>query len=460
MAVIANLWTSPAGACSCVGSAVGSHPCVALWQADAVFAGRAAAVEVLGGPEPEGDYACSSRRVSFEVAEGFRGAETGDVVEIVTGMGGGDCGYDFELGKSYVVYAHRGDAGVLYAGICGRTRTLSEAEEDLRYGRRIAAGEQPSLVYGIALHRTRRSADEYGEQTPIAGSTIRVQGPDRRSIESTTDGEGRFQVELPGGGDETSAADWSAVAPEPAAPIPPAAEQAFSVADGSCAAVEIGVDDLARITGTLIDATGQPPDWHWLELVEAAAYRSPEGGRTGHRAGEPAAVGEPSAYDEARVDDHGSFTFVQIYPGEYLLVVNRSQFPSPYPRIFYPGTTDLAQALPVAVAAGEVVDVGTFNLPSPRRQVEIRGTIRHANGEAAAGVELQADHDVSGDSYSTSSDEQGRFTFTVYEGFEFRVWARESSRSLNPIETVEAVEVVPTRDGGDVELILKDAPQP
>lgn len=35
----------------------------------------------------------------------FKGNKTTQTIRIITGMGGGDCGYSFKAGKSYIVYA-------------------------------------------------------------------------------------------------------------------------------------------------------------------------------------------------------------------------------------------------------------------------------------------------------------------------------------------------------------------
>ena len=47
-----------------------------------------------------------------------------------TGMGGGDCGYPFERGKDYVVYA-RGKEGALVAGICSLTGLATNSRSGL-----------------------------------------------------------------------------------------------------------------------------------------------------------------------------------------------------------------------------------------------------------------------------------------------------------------------------------------
>jgi hypothetical protein len=38
-------------------------------------------------------------------------------IEILTGYGGGDCGYQFQVGTEYVVYAYKNSAGRLETGI-------------------------------------------------------------------------------------------------------------------------------------------------------------------------------------------------------------------------------------------------------------------------------------------------------------------------------------------------------
>jgi hypothetical protein len=56
----------------------------------------------------------------FEVAEEYIGMQgRGKEVEIRTGMGGGDCGFSFERGQSYVVYANENKDGWLTTGSVG-----------------------------------------------------------------------------------------------------------------------------------------------------------------------------------------------------------------------------------------------------------------------------------------------------------------------------------------------------
>ncbi len=55
------------------------------------------------------------------------------VGEIYTGANVAVCGYDFQVGETYVIYAYKGEAGRLVAGLCERTAPVDAAVEDLKY---------------------------------------------------------------------------------------------------------------------------------------------------------------------------------------------------------------------------------------------------------------------------------------------------------------------------------------
>ena len=72
----------------------------------------------------------------------YKGKITADIVEIYTGLGGGDCGVRFELGKEYIVYGKKETyfgqknnnwqfprgKNIFWTDICSRT-TLANKEE-------------------------------------------------------------------------------------------------------------------------------------------------------------------------------------------------------------------------------------------------------------------------------------------------------------------------------------------
>jgi hypothetical protein len=99
--------SKPAWACSC---AVFTK--AELGQAaDAVFTGTATRVT-----DAPGDVA--GRVVNFDVDVVYKG-EPNPSIDVRTGIGGGDCGYEFVVDRRYTVFAFV-ESGHLGAGICGK----------------------------------------------------------------------------------------------------------------------------------------------------------------------------------------------------------------------------------------------------------------------------------------------------------------------------------------------------
>jgi len=67
--------------------------------------------------------------VRFEVLASWKGAVS-DTLSLMTGTGGGDCGFPFTVSRTYLVYGIRTKDSVLSASICSRTRRVESARED------------------------------------------------------------------------------------------------------------------------------------------------------------------------------------------------------------------------------------------------------------------------------------------------------------------------------------------
>ena len=78
------------------------------------------------------------RVVTILVKRVYKGKAQGEVT-VTTGMGMGDCGYDFYTGKEYLVYANA-QRGMLFTSICTGTDLLAESGPALRFLR----GEPPA----------------------------------------------------------------------------------------------------------------------------------------------------------------------------------------------------------------------------------------------------------------------------------------------------------------------------
>src|SRR5687768_6517043 len=84
--------SSSARACSCAFG--GGPPCQEFWRADVVFTGRVLSRSVFAVEEGRGDskYERQQVLVRLSLGDSYRGEAAGPDVEVVTGLGGGDCG--------------------------------------------------------------------------------------------------------------------------------------------------------------------------------------------------------------------------------------------------------------------------------------------------------------------------------------------------------------------------------
>jgi len=80
------------------------------------------------------DVLRDGKQIHFRVKSSFKqeAESAASAIEVWTPFG--DCGYDFQPGETYLVYADEDEeTGVLSTGVCTRTKRLSDAGEDLAY---------------------------------------------------------------------------------------------------------------------------------------------------------------------------------------------------------------------------------------------------------------------------------------------------------------------------------------
>jgi hypothetical protein len=130
-------------ACSCAGLMTEEE---AFDRADAVFTGRVVRVRTV-----RDTTGWARRAVTFAVGRWEKGGEGGTVV-VRTGMGGGDCGFEFHKRRTYRVFAGRRVDGELGTGICSGTMHLpDEPQPSARNDRE-----------DVACAREKGSADSAG----------------------------------------------------------------------------------------------------------------------------------------------------------------------------------------------------------------------------------------------------------------------------------------------------------
>lgn len=131
----------PASACSCSGP----RNALEARSAPLILKGRVIRMEYRDLPLAPLD-ATEYREpvaVTFEVARSWK-RRTPTITVVTTGMGGGDCGYEFNPGIEYVVPAYEGGAGELVTGLCAGVQTVWAARSLLpRLGRGYEPGPSP-----------------------------------------------------------------------------------------------------------------------------------------------------------------------------------------------------------------------------------------------------------------------------------------------------------------------------
>jgi len=327
-------------ACSCPQPGL---PCQVAWRADAVFAGVVVSIEAVDNDSLGAPY--QSKLVKVSVQRGFTNEVSG-TVDVITGMGGGDCGYDFKEGERYLIYAFRSvSSGRLTASICSRTRLLSEAAEDLKY---LGSPPPPGggHVFGRIKEVRRHPAEmELVDYGPMDGVAVSLRG-ESLARGGITDANGRFDfTQLPVGKGVVTVAI-------PFGFEPRTWEQEFEIRDPrACAQFELQIQPAARASGVVVDASGRPVKDVMVDAVAA----------------ELAGFDPPQYQYAVRTNERGDFQFDALPPGEYVFGINLTNPGNGRPRaggpLFMPGTRVASEAAVIELKAGDTTHIGTLQLP-------------------------------------------------------------------------------------------------
>jgi len=461
-----------ASACSCVDQ---PSPCSAFNDTPVVFVGHVVSIKedkaefTRFGEKEEIRTGLVAHLVVEEALKGITQKE----IDVVTGGGGGDCGYGFREGERYLVYAYpnrRGDgedanrissthlAGsgakvipdTLTTSICTRTSPLKHAQTDLELIRALLNNKPETLIFGgvreyiETLCETGSCIPQY--VGPFVGATIKARSP-RGNHEAKTDENGNFRlVNLPPGKYKVRMA------------MPERYEMQYdflrdeidvTVTPG-CFGAELGfkVHAIGRISGGVVDANGKPVGRNVQVSIIAA-----------NDADKPlSTLLSRSEY----TDKLGRYVFDGVPLGRYILGIGIADAPdknTPYPKIYYPKGNLPSQAKIIEIAKGQKLNGLNFRLAPRLKAATITGVVVDENGMPVAEADLDLydleDPDDQLFSAHVKTDKQGRFTIGCFKGRRYLVhaWKAEDYLIGTGKQSTPA-EVDTSKPGRPIKLIL------
>ena len=199
----------PGHACSCV-----DEPCSTAWRhGQVVFLGEVTAKEAIPpGRDATADRLFARVAVHFSVRELFDGwvASEKDTV-VLTGSGGGDCGYPFKVGQTYLVYATP-NQGLLVTSICSPTRPAVIAGAFIQQLRLRSKAAEPASLFGmIGMAPRGNGYEDLIESKTLSGVNVRAVASAGAVYSATSDEQGvysfkwlppetyRIEIDLPAG---------------------------------------------------------------------------------------------------------------------------------------------------------------------------------------------------------------------------------------------------------------------
>lgn len=145
-------------ACSCVQP---DSPLTSLSEAEAVFAGQVTDIDVPAGITFS---SLDPVKATFSVSQSWKGSIE-KIITVSTPRGSASCGFGFEMGQEYLVYAY-GNDNDLQVSLCSRTNLLAQAGDDL------SALGQGEIITGEPKPVDERPASSSSTPLIVGGLTL------------------------------------------------------------------------------------------------------------------------------------------------------------------------------------------------------------------------------------------------------------------------------------------------
>ncbi len=417
-------------ACSCGVGITGNPVCQSTWQHRAVFTGIPTAIDL----NSVGIHGFPNRKVKLRVTRPLVGlpATTGEIT-IETGRGGGDCGYSFELGKEYIVFAYGGENESLGTGICSPTRPIEQATEDLKYFDQLPSAKPLGEIRVTAFDPTQSWLKRKGDISDLAvlpETQVHLKG-DSIELSVKTDSAGRAWIrDLPPGKYTLTASRPNYIT---------AALPAIDLHARGCAEVPAALRLNRMVKGLVRSADGRPAP---SIMIEAIDTDPPEPGQS------------IQSRDSATTDSEGRFELSNLRTGKYHIGISLTRSPTPdapYTRWFYPGTEEPLAAAVIQITEQPESHIVELKLPPAQQPRLIEGHVQDSAGNTLPGVYVYLEDPRWPGRMSLLSsvtNAEGRFSIRALDRTTYRIHARMRDKQAAPIS------IEPSPDRRQVSLTI------
>ncbi|HEX6126535.1 MAG TPA: hypothetical protein VFZ23_14270 [Pyrinomonadaceae bacterium] len=418
--------------------------CAAYGDAKAVFVGKV--VDGERGERMSDMFKAGTKDQTFKfaVSRAVLGVQAGEAVDVHTGFGFGDCGFPFEKGEEYIVYAYEHE-GQLTTSVCTRTALISSGVGDLSELQQVL--QNSGATVSGAVTRYEQSSLLGEPRLPYANRVIRlIRSGDSKIFETRTDATGKYIfAKLPEGLyllDNKLETGWS---------FDFYHEKEFRLNAHGCAIKNLSIENDMRAKVTVLDPDGRPVTNRWVEFVPVGIAWSTN-----------------SLPDEFGVTNpQGQLYTFDIPPGRYTVSVNFFHAPekaAPFPAVFAPGVLDRTAAQVIEIKPGSQIPDLYIRIPRRLEAAAVSGTVFWPDGTPAAGVSVGLTDVVANNicvSGCVQTDANGKFQVDGYAGREYKVWVR-GSKGVDENEIVFRVETktfTVTRDLAPFRVTLRRTTQ-
>ena len=439
--LLSLLAARPVGTCWCSKS---GPSCEAAWSADAVFVAQVIGIErvpepVRTAPRPEGVFVVEviggggpPARVRVKNLELFNG-KIGAEVDILAS--GGDCGYSFTVGMTYLVYANRSADGELRTSGCSRTRRIEQAEDDLAY---LRAVQRLSPDVGW-VEGTVTIANAPGDKLEPAGGVRVSATSDTATFSDESAADGRYRIEVPPGRYRF------AVTPPDGFYSGPVDGETLDVKRGAaCADRPVSLYADGRLTGRVVDSNGVPVPYFGVFAVEASRRTAEFWGKV------------------AVTNADGIYELTGVRPGRHLLgtgMATRAGAPGNQ-RLWHPGVRDENRASIINIRPSERRTLPDLTLTPNDHLITLTVRVTDKSGLPVAGAMVYIFDELPGEASRSSiagppmkTDADGVYRLSTYIG---RYTASAEKRDEDQRQRRQEIEAFDALQSDRVDIVLPD----